>query len=462
MVIPPEIADRILAGTLGRPEAHRLLAYLADRIGGRTAGAESGRMAEEWAHGLLSGWGASDVRYEEVPVDVWMRRSLVATVTAPVQWHLTAIAHGNAPGAADISGAVIDAGHGDAAGYEQLHGDAAGRIALCDEGATEGQRHLHRTEKLLIAARNGARALLILSSAAGGLPRTGVCARGEAPIPSLGISQEDGERLRRLLRDGIAPSVHISMRNHIEPGITRTVLADIPGTDRSSEVVLAGGHMDSWDIAQGATDNGIGVAIVLEAARVLLSLPDRPRRTIRFALWAGEEVGLLGSKHYVATHEAELPHHVAVMNFDMTGDPYGYHTIGYPKPAPLLSNLAKQLAPLGMHPEFSAQASLHSDHQPFWLQGVPTIQLQARLSEDGARYYHSIGDTLEKVDMPALHRAAAVGAFTLWALAQAAEPPYPHMDATAVRAAIDDAGLYDALVADGFDGAPMHLNEEKR
>lgn len=457
MIVPQEISDRLLVECLNRPQAYRELGWLCDHVGGRTSGAESGRRAEEWAARLLKDWGLENVRFEEFPILVWARGTLEAHVLAPVRWRLTALAHGNAPCRADVTAPVVDVGHGERADFERHAEEVQSRIVLCDEGASEGARRLHRSEKLRLAVEHGAAGLMILSSASGGLPRTGVCSHSESPIPSLGISQEDGERLRRLMRQGVSLTVRIAMTNALTPGTARNVLADLPGRDFPQEVVLAGAHLDSWDVAQGATDNGLGVAIVLEMARALATLQRPPRRTLRFVLWAAEEIGLCGSWDYTHRHAAELPSLTAVMNFDMTGDPCGYWTPGRRDPGPLLRGLAAQLGPLGMGETFTSQATLHSDHQPFMLMGVPVIGLMSRLVEEGGRYYHSVGDTFEKVSLPAFCRAAAVGAHTLWALADALERPYLQFNPLGVRAMIDEADLYEALVAEGYDGPPMRV-----
>ena len=457
MIVPPDIADRLLAECLGRPQAHAALGELCDTVGGRTSGAPSGDRAEVWAFDQLANWGLEAVRYETVDVAVWQRGTLNAAVIASAGWRLTALAHGNCPRAADVTAAVVDVGHAERAEFERVRDSVRGQIALCDEGATEGKRRLHRSEKLGLAVEHGATGLMILSSADGGLPRTGVCHRGESPIPSIGIALEDGQRLRRLIDQGHRPTAHIAMSNTFTRGTARNVLADLRGHERPDEIVLAGGHLDSWDVAQGATDNGLGAAIVLEMARALAALGKRPRRTMRFALWAAEETGLCGSTAYVAAHAGALPDIKGVMNFDMTGDPYGYWTPGHPEPGPLIRGLARQLAPLGMRGECQHKAGLHSDHQPFMLAGVPVVCLLGELGAQGGRYYHSIGDTFEKVSLPSFARAAAVGAHTLWALADAPEPPLPHLDATEVRAMVDAADLYEALVAEGYDGAAMRV-----
>ncbi len=456
--VPAAVADRLLAEILGRPAAHAALGRLCDTIGGRPAGSEAARAGEDWAYGLLQGWGLHDVRFEPFTVMAWQRGPLEAVVDGPDGWPLVALAHGYSPRHAEVRAAVVDVGHGEPADFARLADAVRGAVCLSDEDASPGQRVRHRSEKLAAAAAAGAAALLIHSRDAGMVARTGVCAAGEAAIPSLGITLEDGLRLKRRLAAGASPVVAIRMTNAFEVRPTRTVLADLPGRERPDEIVVAGGHLDSWDVAQGAVDNGLGAAIVLEMARALATLAAdglRPRRTLRFALWAAEEVGLLGSKHYVAQHAALLDQHAAVMNFDMTGDPYGYWIPGH-TPPPLLDALAEQLAPLGMRAAFDDRAGLHSDHEPFLLEGVPVVGLRAVLPGEIGRTYHSASDTFDKVAAAPLARAAAVGAHTLWALADAAERPLPRLGPAAVRRMLERADLVEALAVGGYDGPPMH------
>lgn len=460
--VPPAVADVLLAEILGRPAAHAALGRLCDTVGGRPAGGDAARAAEDWAHGLLSDWGLRDVRFDGFDITAWTRGPLVAHVVAPTRWALTAFAHGNCPSAADVTAEVVDVGHAEPTDWDRLGDAVRGRVALADEDASPGVRVRHRSEKLAAAAAHGAAALLIHSRDAGSIARTGVCADGEAAIPSLGISLEDGLRLKRLLAGGAAPIVHVAMRNAFTPATTRTVLADLPGAERPDEIVLAGAHLDSWDVAQGAADNGLGAAIVLEMARALALLCGRgvrPRRTLRFALWAAEEIGLRGSHHYVNTNAAALGAHVAVMNYDMTGDPYGYWTPGH-APHPLLEALADQLAPLGMRRAFDDKAGLHSDHEPFMLEGVPVVCLRAVLPPEVGRYYHGVGDTFDKVAVAPFARAACAGAHTLWALADAPERPLPRLGPPAVRRMLERADLVEALAVGGYDGPAMRATAE--
>lgn len=449
-IVPWDVADAILSECLGRPRSYAMLRTLCDEIGPRAGGTEGGCHAEEWAIARFQEFGLEAVRTQEVPLTVWRRGSLEAGVVAPGPFRFTALSHGNSPRSAHVEAPVVDVGHGDTEDFRQAQADLPGAVVLCDEGTAEGRRKLHRSEQLALAAKYHAAALLIMSMTPGPLPRTGVCHASEAPIPSIGISLEDGERLRRLLKDGVRPRVRVVMENHLHGGTARNVLADLPGAERPDEIVLCGAHLDAWDVAQGALDNGLGVAIVLEMARVLAHLKKRPKRTIRFALWAAEEVGLLGSKQYVAHYLSDLHRHVAIMNFDMTGDPVGYWTPGAPAKPALLEALALQLAPIGMTGAWDSKPGLHSDHQPFMLEGVPVVCISGRLSQEASRFYHSQGDTLDKVDFPALCRAATAGAFSAWAIAEAECPPYPRKDPREVAAMIQEARLEEALQAEGW------------
>lgn len=448
-VLPDTVLNTILTQVMGRPQAYDELGWLCDHVGGRIAGTAAGRKAEDWALAALGRRGLPRIWEEPLDLQVWERGPLAVEVAGPGGWPLTAVAHANSPLQVDLEADVVDVGHGRAADFAGHGANLAGAIALCDEEVPQGERNPHRSERLAAAAAHGAGALLILSAASGGLARTGVCNPRLASIASLGIAREDGLRLRRLLASGMAPRLAIRMRNQLSAGRGRTILAEIPGRDPAAGLVLAGGHLDSWDLAQGATDNGLGAAIVLEMAGVLAGLPlaARPRAALRFALWTAEEVGLLGSSAYVAAREAELPRHRAVMNFDMTGAPYGYWLPGLGGPGSMLPRLAEQLAPLGMSGRVDHRAGLHSDHQPFMLAGVPVVGLLGELGPDGARFYHSLGDTFEKVDLAAFCRAAAVGAATLWALADEAVPSFAHLSAEAVDAMVDRAGLREALAA---------------
>ncbi|MCX7798750.1 MAG: M20/M25/M40 family metallo-hydrolase [Fimbriimonadales bacterium] len=442
--------ERIVAAALLRNASHSSLGRLCDTIGGRVAGSAAGVAAEEWAAAEFRDIGLEPY-FEPFEIEAWERGTLEAVAEGSKPWRLTAAAHGNTPRSSSLRAKVVDLGFGEAEDFERCAETLPGCLALCDEGVRSGHRPLHRSEKLALAVRFRAAGLLIASSAPGNLPRTGMCADREAPILSLGISLEDAARLRRLLDTREQPHVRIEMTNRIRVATVRNVLADIPGAGSEAVVVLAGAHLDSWDLSQGATDNGLGCAIVLGMAKALAEQLPKPRRTLRFALWAAEEVGLLGSKHHVQRHHAELDRVCAVLNFDMTGTPYGFWVPGEQEPPRLLRELASRLEGLGMNPQaFDFQPGLHSDHQPFLLEGVPVVGLLARLEGDGGRYYHAIGDTFEKVSKSGLCHAVAVGASCMATLSEAPERTMARRSHEHVVEMLRKADLLEALRVEGW------------
>jgi hypothetical protein len=332
----------------------------------------------------------------------------------------------------NITAPLTDVGYGEREDYELHKTDLPGKVVLSDEGVREGHRFLHRSERLALAIEYGAAALMIASSA-DGLLRTGLCYTTESPIASMGISGEDGLLLRQRMAQGKSPLANIVMTNSMSTGTARNVLAEIPGSDDA-----------------GAIDNGVGVAIVLDTARALAACGKRPRRTIRFALWAGEEIGLLGSRDYVERHADELDKLAALINLDGTGAPYAYNTEGRKQPAQLLRDLVRQLAPLGMRDDFTSGVWLHSDHQDFMLAGVPTLTLMSGVNEAARGVYHTAKDTFDKVSLPALCHASAVTAHTLWALADEPQRSFERHTPAQVDQMIDEFSLREELAVDSY------------
>ena len=198
------------------------------------------------------------------------------------------------------------------------------------------------------------------------------------------------------------------------------MIADLPGSS-PDEVVLIGAHLDSWDPAQGAQDDGSGVAAVLEAARILKALNVRPRRTIRFAFFSGEEEACLGSRAYVTAHEKELDRLRAVFVMDSGAQaPRGVELHGR---ADLETPMKKLLAPLASFGAtgVSLEATFDRDHAPFLVAGVPAFTLWVE-EGDYDIHHHTVSDTFDKVDPRLLATDTAVMAIVAWELANAAEP----------------------------------------
>jgi Zn-dependent M28 family amino/carboxypeptidase len=223
------------------------------------------------------------------------------------------------------------------------------------------------------------------------------------------------------------------------------VVAEIRGSENPDEWILIGAHLDSWDFGTGAQDNGTGTVSVLEVARALMTLGKAPRRSVRFALWGGEEQGLLGSYAYAQAHKSEMNNCVAVLNTDNgAGHPKGWKVEGRKdlKAAmqPWSEGLLKDLS----GGDLSLEMTFDTDHGPFLLQGVPALDLWVDMSKY-MEVHHKSSDTIDKVDMLDFKAGEAIVAVTAYAVAQSAKPIAPHIDHKAVGEILKDAKLDELL-----------------
>jgi hypothetical protein len=327
---------------LNHSQVMQTAGYLTDRIGGRMTNSPQMRQAEAWTQAQFREWGLSNVRAEGFEFGRgWSIVRSSARMTAPRPLDLRVIPVAWTPGTNGVINAVIVvAPMTSAADFGRWRGKLAGKIVfitradppaepssdpffrrLTDDelaGRTSMAQPSHSpasTERGLTTPdfamqldaflkEEGALAWVRMSQRDGGLLHgTGYTFRaGQTPVvPGMELAQEDYRRLVRLAVSGANPTLELmsDVRFHDEDVNAYNVLADIPGTSRSGEYVMAGAHLDSWVASDGAVDNAAGSAVIMEAARILKTLGVRPRRTIRFALWNGEEQGLLGSLAYV-------------------------------------------------------------------------------------------------------------------------------------------------------------------
>ncbi len=256
---------------------------------------------------------------------------------------------------------------------------------------------------------------MVYTSAFGFYPR--------GPLPVISVAKEDALLLRRLLAKGpVRLALNVQNSFDTSPYNERNVIADLPGSAPGGEVVLIGAHYDSWDPAQGANDDGTGVAAVLEAARILKSLGVKPRRTIRFAFFSGEEEACLGSRAYVVAHEAELDRLRAVLVMDSGAQaPRGVELHGRTDLEAPMKKLLAPLAPFGAT-AVTADATFDRDHAPFMAVGVPAMTLWVE-EGDYDVHHHAATDTLDKIDPRLLAADTAVLASAAYLLADAPEAP---------------------------------------
>jgi Zn-dependent M28 family amino/carboxypeptidase len=255
------------------------------------------------------------------------------------------------------------------------------------------------------------------------------------------IAREDAGRIARLLAARQSLYADLTISNQIGGTFNAAnVVAEIPGNEHPDQFVVLGAHLDSWELGTGALDNGCNAALVIDALRAIRESGLRPRRTIRFALFSGEEQGMIGSRAYVRTHRAELDKNIGMVVFDSgTGRTTGF-SLGGRKD--LVTAATALLAPLHQFgaAEVTTDADSGTDNFDFLLEGVPTFNA----NQEEANYlinYHAQSDTFDKVDLPQLKKHVAEAAELSFALANRPEPLGSRLNRAQVEQTLRETGL---------------------
>jgi carboxypeptidase Q len=423
----PTVAETLIARAQDSHGAYELLTELVDSVGPRLTGSDGAKAAVAWATERLSALGL-EVQKERVLVPVWVRGLEQGEVLGgpgrrPHRLALTALGGSPSTPRGGLEADVVEVSS--LTDLEERRSSVRGRIVFFNHAmavATDYRRFGDlRTKGPAAAARLGAVGAFVRSLATASMrsPHTGMTQfeKGEVAIPAAAISVEDAELLHRLLAAGTA-RVRLTLGCRTLPDAQSfNVVADLRGRELPAEVVLLGAHLDSWDLAVGAQDDGAGVALVIETARLLAGLPERPRRTVRFVLFMNEENGLRGAKTYALDHVSELSRHVAAMEMDAgAGAPLGVALRAGPGGSALLQSWLPPLTALGaatLLPEDAQGADL----SPMVGAQVPMVSVV----QDVAHYFdihHSAADTLDKVDREAFSRTSAAVAWMTYALAE--------------------------------------------
>jgi hypothetical protein len=477
---------RIRAEARDRSQIMQTLHVLTDVYGPRLTGSPNHKAAAEWTIAEMKRWGFDTGRLEEWDFGHpgWLNERLTAHVTAPVKDTLVAEALAwtngtNGPVKAAVTHLVLPERPTQADLTTFLAGKAAAvanRIVMVGAATqvpvTFSKPELRREYDDLAAmfdpvnprapqfpagpGRGGAApepgrltprqiaeqvdAFLVANKALvrindGGRDHGQIRAfnnqtfDGAKTVPTIILRNEDFGRLARLMAGGRAVELEVDVVNRWYPeGRTSyNAIAEITGTDKASEVVMLGGHLDSWHAATGATDNAVGVAVMMEAARILKVIGVKPRRTIRVALWSGEEQGLLGSKAYVAKHfgtaEAPLPEFATFggyLNVDSgTGRVRGATVFGPDEAGRILREIMAPFEDLGFVGATATKSrrSGGTDSTSFNAAGLPGIGLMQDPIEYGSYTWHTNLDTYERVVEADVKKSAAMIASALYHLA---------------------------------------------
>lgn len=431
----PDPVQQILDAGLRSDGAYRKLAWLCDRIGPRLSGSENLKKAVSWCSDEMKRDGLDNVHTEKVMVPHWVRGEASGRILSPTPHPMVILALGMSDGTKPqgLTAEVVEVTSLDE--LNALGDRARGKIVLINKpiyanggedrgyGSAVGLRY----SGAVAAAKVGAVGMLIRSLATANLrlPHTGAMAYedGVPRIPAAAITPEDAELIHRFLDAGETVKVTFTLSSKTLPDAeSANVIGEIRGSDLPSEIVVIGGHLDSWDVGTGAHDDGAGCVISMEALRLIRSLGLKPKRTIRAVLFTNEENGLRGGTAYAETHAAELGKHVAAIESDSGGGrPLGFGVSAGPGGAAIVKTLAAPLA------RFDAddvrEGGGGADISPMGPAGVPQLGLR----QDSTHYFdihHTMADTLDKVDAHDLAMNATAMAAMAWQLANL-DPPLP-------------------------------------
>lgn len=395
-------ADSIIASALRDSSAWNRLAELTDRFGNRLSGSESLEHAIDWVLERMRADGLDNVRGEPVMVPHWVRGAESAELVAPRAMRLHMLGLGGSiatpPGGITAEVMVVSS----FPELERRAAEARGKIVLFDTPwVNYGVNVQYRGRGAIAAARAGAVASLIRSAASYSLrsPHTGAMGYDStAPrIPHAALSVEDAAMIHRMVDRGDRVVVRLTMAAQTLPDApSRNVVGELTGHGRPEEVVVMGGHIDSWDVGAGAMDDGGGVVVAWEAIRLLNRLGLHPRRTIRVVGWVNEENGLRGGTGYRDAHVAELDNHVLAIESDGgVFRPLGFGFSGSDSARAIVRQIAQLLHPIGA--DSIGRGGGGADIGPIMARGVPGMGLDV----DGERYFwfhHSDADTVDKLD----------------------------------------------------------------
>ena len=438
--------------------AYETLSDATKQVGHRLTGSPNGTRAEEYAYNLLSSYGFREVRYEPFEVEAWARDTVTLSVVPDHSDNfreVSVVALAHSPVEAHVRGEIIDVGNGLEGDFAALKDKIKGKVVLVNIGLaapTKGARNLHRSEKTALAIQYGATGVIMVNLVSGNVLLTGTASvTGRLiPIPSVCISLESGQSLRAWMQEDHAP-LHalIDMTNTSQKIRARNVVATLRGSTYPDEKIIIGGHLDSWDLATGAIDNGIGSFAIMDIARTFRTLKLKPKRTIEFVLFMGEEQGLLGSRAMVESLKkaGQLDKVRYMMNLDMSNDPTGLNAFGRTDMVSFLSSVGetmKQTDPAFAN-QMQNQAGLHSDHQPFMLEGVPVVGMSGHLDRSVLDCYHADCDKINLVNADQLRNTVRYSAMLLYALADADDIPTRRQTDTQTRDYLTAQGLRTPL-----------------
>lgn len=416
-----ETADRIIKAATSDSAAWNRLALMTDTFGNRLSGSVALEKTIDWVLAQMKADGLANAHTEPVMVPHWVRGHESAELISPRPKPLPMLGLGGsiATPKGGITAPVFVVGSFD--DFKAHEDQVKGKIVLWDVPFTEyGETVAYRVAGAKVAAQHGAVASLIrtVGPASIASPHTGSMRYDSTvkKIPAAALTLEDAAMLHRMQDRGDKIVIHLEMEAQTLPDApSRNVMAELVGREHPDQVVVLGGHIDSWDVGQGAMDDGDGVVVSWEAVKLLQKLGLHPRRTIRVVGWTNEENGTRGGQAYRDARGAEVDKHVLAIESDGgTFKPVGFDFQGSDSAFAIVREIMHLLAPVGA--DSLEKGGGEADVGPLLEKGVPGLGLRT----DPTRYFwyhHSQGDTMDKLDPEDMARDVAVMAVMAYIVA---------------------------------------------
>jgi len=418
-------AERIIAEAMKDSSAWNRIALLTETHGNRLSGSPSLERAIDWVIDRMKADGLDNVRGEPVMVPRWVRGAESAEMVLPRRAKLPMLGLGGSIGtpASGITAEVMVAAS--FADLEKRAGEAAGKIVLFNFPWTNyGETGSYRRQGAIAAAKAGALASMIRSVTPYSMrtPHTGSMSYDPKvrKIPHAAITPEDADMIARMVQRGEKVVVKLTMSAQtMADAPSRNVMGEIRGSQFPDEVVVMGGHIDSWDVGRGAMDDAGGVVAAWEALRVLKRLGLTPKRTIRVVGWTNEENGTRGGNGYRDAHKDELDKHILAIESDGgVFKPLGFGFTGPDAAFAKLTEIGRLLDPIGAGKVSKGGGG--ADIGPIMALGVPGMGLEV----DGSRYFwfhHTDADTVDKLDPREVAQCVAAMAIMAYVVADMPE-----------------------------------------
>lgn len=451
-------SERVIKEALKPSSLKSNLQLLTDQVGGRVSGTPAMEHAVQWAVDAFKAAGADEVHTEDFSLLAsWAEGETRLNVVSPYSFSVRAVSLAWAPALAPAHRIPIaDVGEGDEKGFSQASG-LEGAIVLVRQGEMKTWKDLdaeYERATGIIDRAVKAKALAIAFEST--RPRdllyrhTNTVAGEIDRMPMVLVAREDAERMARLMVAGQKLYADIAVPNEIGgPVKSSNVIAELRGSEKPNEFVILGAHLDSWELGTGALDNGCNSALVIDALRAIKASGARPKRSIRFILFSGEEEGLVGSRYYAHDHRSELDRAVAMLVIDAgVGKITGFSVSGRKD---LLPRVKALIAPLqGMGPlALENTLGIDTDNFDFAIEGIPALNA----SQQESNYlinYHASSDTFDKVDIPQLKNHVALMSALAFMIADDVHPLAPRLNRQQVEQMLRETHADEVMKSAGI------------